>query len=126
MRTIINIVAPANRRCDVPGAVEPRLPIRARDAFHPDWPARPGRVDKAPVPHIDADVRIRSLPRVVEQEVAGLDIGFPHRGAGLALLACEPGQEDAPRLPERMQHEAAAIESGLRRRAAALVTRAEL
>jgi len=73
---------------------------------------------EAAIAQIDADVRERVVEGVEENQIAGLEIGPVERLGGFADRQAVVGQLDAGHLVEDMVDEAAAIESGLGRRAA--------
>jgi len=84
-------------------------------------------VDEAVVADVDADVRESPLQRVEEDEVAGAKIlaadGDEPRGR--CLLVGAPRQDETQARLEDVASEAAAVESGLGRRAAAPIANAE-
>src|SRR5918992_5936756 len=125
MRTALNYGRLERRRIEAPCAVEARAPIPGFHAFDAYLGTRARRVQEAPVAEIYADVRIRLVSRVVEDEVARLQILCSYGLAYLAEGLGARGQAHAPRTLEDMGNESAAIEARLRRAAAVAVLHAD-
>src|SRR6185295_13382628 len=109
-----------------PRAVEAVAPIRGSQALDPD--ARPWarRMHELAVAEIDPDVRVRAIARVVEHQVAGLQLAqLRDRRADLAQRFGARRQQQAPRALEHVRDEAAAVEAGFRRAAAQAVLHSE-
>src|SRR2546421_11360238 len=113
------------RRIESARAAEAGAPVRVVDTLDAHALTAPRRVHEVAVAEIDADVRERSVARVVEHEVAGLQLGALYRAAQMALRGRAARQLDAPGALIDMGHEAAAIEAGLGRAAAVVISRSD-
>src|SRR5262245_61625890 len=109
-------------------------PPRAIEALHPihalqrlDTHARScfRRMYKAAIADVDADVGERTVERVVENEIARLQLFQSHGSAALALLGRSARHADAPGLLVDVGDEAAAIEASRVRGAAVAIIEAE-
>src|SRR5258706_1232991 len=98
-------------RFDASRAVVPLGPVARLQRFDTDL--RPGfrRVHELAVAEVDADVRVRPLLRVVENQIARLQFDETDRHARLRLSLGVHRQTDAPGLPIDVRHEATAIEA---------------
>lgn len=82
-------------------------------------------MEKAPIPEVDADVRVRPVARVVEHQIAWLEFLRLDGRSHLAQRRGARGQQHAPRALEYVSNEAAAVKAGLGRAAAVAVLHAQ-
>jgi hypothetical protein len=93
--------------------------------FHPHLAAGGRGMHEAVVAKIDADVRETAPQGIEEHEIARLQFVAMDRLADLADVARGARQYQAEALPEDMAHQAAAVEAGLGRLAAAPIMHAD-
>src|SRR5258708_4783365 len=82
-------------------------------------------MDEAPIPQVDADVRVGTVAGVVEHEVAGLELAELDGNPDPALRLHVVRQHQAPSLLVDVRYQPAAVEAGERRAAAEPVSDAE-
>ena len=109
------------RRVQASRAIEARAPISGFDAFHPNFSPAARRVEEAALAEVNANVRIRSVARVVKDQIARLELLEPNRSPDFAQAVGIGGQQHAPRALEDIRDETAAIEAGLRRASAVAI-----
>lgn len=110
---------------DSPRAIEAARPVGAVDALDAHPGARSGRVDEPPVAKIYADVGIRPIERIEENEVTCLDLRAADGVPCAALIPRIAGEADPVGFDEDVCDKAAAIESGCGRLTAKPVVHAE-
>lgn len=112
-------------RIEAPRPVEARTPVGSVDTFYAYGCSRAWRMEKAPVPEVDADMRVRPVTRVVEHQIAWLEfLRFDGR-SHLAQRRGARGQQHSPCALEYVSNKAAAVETGLGRAAAVAVLHAQ-
>src|SRR5262245_26069271 len=98
------------RNLDPARAVEALRPVVAAKIFDAHGGSGLRRMHELPFAEVDADVRVRTPERVVEDEIAGLEIFRAHGDAGLALSDHRSRHADSVSLLVDVSDEPAAVE----------------
>jgi hypothetical protein len=106
-------------------AVKARFPVSQVHAFDADFAAGGRGVDEFVVAQVDADVGEAAAQRVIEHQVARLQVLLVDFFAAAAQFGCRARNIDAPGVLENIPYQAAAIQAVFRVIAAVFIVNAD-